>query len=126
MSQWDEIEKLPTTKMASDMGEEFTAKVIAMSKDVTKMGQPCLKLQLQNQRGEKFITAYRIPKARTGKGQMDKLLDNLHAMGLSLKDVEGKTFQWKIEKLSGSVTGYDRHYPVRVVGHNSTNVVGKQ
>lgn len=118
MSLEDEISKIPQQKLASDMPDTFNATVLSMTRDVKKgqfAGSPIVKLELQLEDGEKFTTSYRIPKAWTGKGQLDRLISNLKNLGVELNQIVGKTFQWKREELSGAVKGNERHYPVRLL-----------
>jgi hypothetical protein len=119
MSIDEEIGKIPTQKLASDMPDEFTATVLKMTRDVKKgtyAGAPILKLDLQLENGEVFSTSYRIPKAWTGKGQLDRLLEHLKKLNLDLKEIVGKTFNWKREALEGNVQGNQRHYPISIKG----------
>jgi len=113
---FNEIEDLKTTKLASDMGASFTATVLAASKHTREDGRVNLKLELQTPDGATFTTTYRIPKARTGKGQLDILLQHVEKLGLKLNEIVGKTFEWKQIDLPGSVKGNPRHYPVKIVG----------
>jgi hypothetical protein len=118
MSIQDKINSIPQQKLASDMPDTFSATVINMVQDVKKgqfAGAPLLKLELELDNGEKFTTSYRIPKAWTGKGQMDKLMSNLKSMNIEIKDLIGKTFAWKREGLGGSVKGNERHYPIKLL-----------
>ena len=118
MSLDEEISKIPQQKLASDLPDTFNAQVISMARDVKKgqyQGTPIIKLELQLEDGQKFTTSYRIPKAWTGKGQLDRLMANLKGLGVELKDIVGKNFAWKREELSGAVKGNERHYPIRLL-----------
>ena len=118
MSVFDEIGKIGKVKLASDMGEKFIATVIKIERDVTKgtvAGAPVLKFTLQTEDGEKFTTTYRIPKAMTGKGQLDLLQESALKLGIEIKDMVGKKFVWQTKSLAGGVRGNDRHYPIRLV-----------
>jgi hypothetical protein len=118
MSLDEEIGKIPQQKLASDMPETFTATVIKITKDVKKgqyAGAPIIKLELQLENGETVLTSYRVPKAWTGKGQMDKLLQHMKGLGIGLDDMQGKTFQWKREELGGTMKGNERHYPTKII-----------
>jgi hypothetical protein len=118
MSMDEEIGKIPQQKLASDMPDTFRATVAKIYKDVKKgqfAGAPIIKLDLVLENGEAFTTSYRVPKAWTGKGQLDRLMTNLKDMGLTLDAMTGKTFDWKREELSGSVKGNERHYPIKLV-----------
>jgi len=98
------------------MPDTFVATVTGMVRDIKKgqfAGAPLLKLSLQLDNGEIFTTSYRIPKAWTGKGQLDIFMQNLKGMGVELNELVGKTFQWKREALGGSVQGNPRHYPTK-------------
>ncbi len=119
MSIDDEIGKIPKQKLASDMLDTFTATVLKLTRDVKKgqyAGAPLLKLDLQLANGETFTTSYRIPKAWTGKGQMDRLLEHVKKLNLKLSEIVGKTFTWQREALEGNVQGNQRHYPISIVG----------
>jgi len=118
MSMDEEVGKIPQQNLASDMPDTFTATVVKAYRDVKKgqfAGAPIIKLDLVLENGETFTTSYRVPKAWTGKGQMDKLMNNLKGLGLTLDSMAGKTFMWKREELGGSVKGNERHYPIKVV-----------
>jgi hypothetical protein len=118
MSVFDEISKIGKVKLASDMGEKFVATVNKIERDVTKgqiQGQPVLKFTLETESGEKFTTTYRIPKAMTGKGQLDMLQEHALKLGVEIKDMVGKKFVWQAKPLAGGVQGNARHYPVKLV-----------
>jgi len=100
------------------MPDMFIATVTEMERDVKRgqfAGAPLLKLSLALESGETFTTSYRIPKAWTGKGQMDIFMEHLKNLGVKLSEIEGKQFQWKREPLIGSIQGNPRHYPIRLV-----------
>lgn len=124
MSVWEEINGIRKMLLSSDLPEEITATV----KDATveerqkKEGtRRNLKLVLVLTKmdkvfeGREVSTTYRIPKSRTGKGQLDKLLAHLEELGIKGKDMKGKTFKWKREELEGSMKGNPRHYPIELV-----------
>ena len=113
-SVFDEIRGVKRQKLASDMAKTFTATVLAASKHKGEYGSS-LKLELQTEDGVTFSTTYRIPKALTGKGQLDLLLLNLQDMKVPLEEITGKTFMWQLIELPGSVKGNPRHYPVKLV-----------
>jgi len=118
MSISDEIDKIKPQKLASDMPDTFNATVTKVSRDVKKgqfAGAPLLKLELKLDNGEVFVTSYRIPKAWTGKGQLDKLMANLKDLGVELANLEGKSFQWTRQELPGGVKGNERHYPIKLL-----------
>jgi hypothetical protein len=115
---FDEIDKVPTQTLASDLPETITATVLAATRSEKKgqfAGAPLLKLELQTDDGKTFSTQYRIPKSWTGKGQMDQLLKCLENIGVDLHAIIGKTFVWKRMELPGSVKGNERFYPIKVV-----------
>ena len=114
MSVFTEIKNLKTGKLASEMPDSFTAKVVSGSKHQNEYGSS-LRLALQTKDGEQFSVSYRIPKALTGKGQMDRLLNSLERLGISIEEIEGKTFVWKRMQLTGSMKGNPRHYPIQFV-----------
>ena len=119
MSVFDKIKDIQQTVLASDMPETFIGTVLSATQDVKTgayAGAPILKLEIQTEDGKKFSIGYRIPKAFTGKGQLDMLIEQMAKLKVDLKEVVGKKFEWKRLKLSGGVQGNDRFYPVRVVG----------
>lgn len=85
-------------------------------------GAPLLKLELQLTSGETFSTTYRIPKAFTGKGQLDLFIQHLKALELGLTEIVGKTFVWKRKELPGAMKGNPRHYPIKLVSVHQTNM----
>jgi hypothetical protein len=114
----DELDNIPTQKLASEMPDKFTATVISVTRTVKTgqyAGKPILKLELKTQDGISFSTVYNIPKALTGKGQYDKLLEHLKNLKLTVKGMEGKNFMWEREDLEGSMKGHMRHYPIKLV-----------
>lgn len=115
MSVFDEIDKIKEQKLASDLGGIFVATVLSIRKDADKEGRPRLKFELVDKEGITVCTTYRIPKARTGKGQLDKLEEHCEKLGIKLRDMEGMTFKWQEVELKGSVKGYPRHYPIKIV-----------
>lgn len=123
MSLDDEIGKIKPQKLASDMPDTFTATVKTMTRDVKKgqfAGAPLLKLELELDNGETFTTSYRIPKAWTGKGQLDIFMEHIKGFKLELPQIVGKTFEWKREPLGGSIQGNPRHYPVKLISPKRT------
>lgn len=118
MSIQDEMDKIPKQKLTSDMPDTFTATIVSMTKDVKKgqfAGAPILKVELLLEDGEKFTTAYRIPKTWTGKGQMDIFMENLKNMNQTLTTAIGKTFKWQRKELEGAMKGNPRHYPIQLI-----------
>ena len=116
MSIKDEMDKIKPQKLASDLPNEFDAEVLSVKRDVKKgqyAGAPLVKLEFRLSDGDECSTTYRIPKAWTGKGQLDMLKECLSKLGLELTEIEGKTFHWKRLPLTGAVTGNDRHYPIK-------------
>lgn len=117
---WDEVENIPKQRLASDYGETFKATVLSMTKAEGRTG-PQIKVELVEVGTNKtFTTVYKIPKALTGKGQLDLLLSQLNKLGLHLKEMQGKTFEWKKMSLKEldpktTMTGFDRHYPVKLL-----------
>ena len=114
MGVFEEIDKIPRQELASDMPSAFTATVLSARKTQGEYGF-YLALELQTEDGATFTTTYHIPKKRTGKGQMDLLIDSCNKLNLQLRDIVGRTFQWKRVKLSGAMKGNARHYPVKMV-----------
>jgi hypothetical protein len=96
------------------MPSNFVATVISVSKNPSDYGSN-LKLELLDERNGTFSVSYRIPKALSGKGQLDKLLNSLENLGVNLENIVGKKFEWQRMELEGSIKGNPRHYPVRLV-----------
>ena len=118
MSLDKELESIPKQTLASDLPDKITAKCLSIAKALktgTYAGAPILKAELLLEDGTKFSTTYRIPKARTGKSQLEKLESELEKMHLRISDMPGKTFVWQRMQLESSVKGNDRHYPIKVV-----------
>ena len=113
-SVFDEISELTKQKFASDMPKTITATVTSIGKHKDRFGSN-VKLGLQTKDGTSFNISYRIPKTLTGKGQLDHLLKCLNKIGLSIEEMQGKTFEWQRIELSGTMKGHPRHYPVRLV-----------
>lgn len=118
MSVFDELNKVKNQTLSSELPDKITATVIKASKTVKTgkyEGTPMLQLILRLKDGTETSTNYRIPKAWTGKGQMDILINSLKKLKIDIKDIEGKTFEWERMELEGSVKGNARHYPVKVI-----------
>lgn len=118
MSVLDEIDKIPETKLSSDMPDTITAILGSVRKGVKQGeygGAPLLKCELILDDNSTYTVSYRIPKALTGKGQLDKLMATLDALGLTLKTAIGLKFKWQKQKLDGSIQGYERYYPVKQI-----------
>lgn len=120
MSVYDEIGGIKVVKLASDFPDEITATITAIGKDSKKQGigagSPVLKIML-DVNGEELTTIFRIPKAWTGKGQLDRLVEAFKKLGYPKIGGEllGKTFLWKRQELEGSVKGNARHYPIKEI-----------
>lgn len=112
---FEEIANLKAQKLSSDMGPSFIATVLSATKTTREDGKERLKLELQDKDGATFSTTYNIPKALTGKGQMDVLIQQCGKLNLHLADMIGKTFEWRVIKLPGAMTGFDRHYPTKLI-----------
>jgi hypothetical protein len=95
------------------MPETFKATVITATKREGAYG-PYLQLELQNDKLQSSVN-YRIPKALTGNGQMDRLLAALETLDVAIDKIVGKTFEWQRQALTGPMKGNPRHYPVRHV-----------
>jgi flagellar capping protein FliD len=109
-----EIKELTKQKFASDMPDKITATVTSIDKHQDRFGNS-LKLGLQAKDGTSLNISYRIPKSLTGKGQLDQLLNSLNKIGVSIEEMQGKTFEWQRMELSGTMKGHPRHYPLRLV-----------
>lgn len=117
-SVFDEIGNIPTQVLSSDLPETVTATVLAATKTVKKgafAGTPMLKLELLCTDGVTFSVNYRIPKARTGKSQLEMFEKQLKKLKLKPEQVIGQTFEWKKMDLEGSVQGNPRFYPVKLI-----------
>ena len=119
-SVFDEIKGITSRKLASDMPDKFIAKVTSASKHTSTYGNN-LKLELQTEDDVTFNITYRIPKALTGKGQLDQLLASLSKLEIPIETIQGKTFEWQRIDLSGTVKGNPRHYPIRLVAKGKAN-----
>lgn len=124
MSIWEEIKGIRKMLLGSELPDDITATITdaVIAESEKKYGtQRALKLTLKlTQMGDVFegrevVTTYRIPKAYTGKGHMDKLIEHAKKLELELEELVGKTFKWKRKELTGSMKGNPRHYPVEVV-----------
>ena len=118
MSIFDEIEDVKAQVLSSDLPETINATVLAAERSVKKgayAGAPLLKLELLTDDNITFSNSYRIPKALTGKGQLDKFLDQCKKLKVAPKDVVGKRFEWKRLELEGGVTGNARFYPIKLL-----------
>lgn len=118
MSVFEEIENIPKQVLGSDLEDKIQAKLLSITKTSKKgqyAGTPLIKIELQLPDNTTFSTTYRIPKALTGKSQLELLQVHFKQLGLTPKEAIGKTFQWQRKELPGSVKGNPRHYPVKLV-----------
>lgn len=119
MAVFDTIKGVPQTILSSDMPDTFTATVLSASqttKTGAYAGAPLLKLELITDDKKTFSVTYRIPKAFTGKGQLDKFIDQMAKLKLAPTEIIGKRLIWQRMKLEGAVAGNDRFYPVKIIG----------
>jgi hypothetical protein len=119
MSVFDKIKGVPQTVLSSDMPNRFIGTVLAATqseKTGAYAGAPLLKIEVKTEDGKTFSISYRIPKAFTGKGQLDKFIEQMAKLKLQPSEIEGKKFEWERMKLDGAVSGNDRFYPIRLVG----------
>lgn len=119
MSVFDKIKGVPQTILSSDMPDTFIGTVISATqseKTGAYAGAPILKVEVQTEDGKTFSIGYRIPKAFTGKGQLDMFINQMAKLKIEPKDIIGKKFEWRRLSLEGGVKGNDRFYPVRLVG----------
>jgi len=119
-SVFDDIKGITSRKLASDMPNKFIAKVTSASKHTGTYGKN-LKLELRTEDDITFNITYRIPKALTGKGQLDQLLASLSKLEIPIETIQGKTFEWQRIDLAGTVKGNPRHYPIRLVTKEKAN-----
>jgi hypothetical protein len=122
MSVFDTIKDVQKTIMSSDLPNKIIATCLAASqseKKGTYAGTPMLKLDLLTDDKILFSICYRIPKAFTGKGQLDKFLDCMTKLKLKPDEVIGKRFEWQKIKLEGGVSGNDRFYPTKLLGQKA-------
>ena len=119
MSVFDKIKDVKPTIMSSDLPEKVNAQVLAASQTEKKgsyAGTPMLKLELQTDDGVTFSVNYRIPKAFTGKGQLDMFLNQCAKLKIEPAEIVGKRFEWQRLELEGSVSGNPRFYPTKLLG----------
>lgn len=119
MAVFDKISGISQTILSSDMPETFIGTVLSATqseKTGAYAGAPTLKIEVKTDDDKTFSINYRIPKAFTGKGQLDKFIEQMAKLKLQPSEVVGKKFEWKRMKLEGSIQGNDRFYPIRVVG----------
>ena len=116
---FDEILSIPTQQLISDMQDKFIATVKSVSQIQGNYGKS-LKLELLTKDNRWINVMYRIPKAWTGKGQLDKLMASLNKLDLPLEEIEDKTFEWQRMELAGTMKGNPRHYPIRLVTEGKT------
>src|SRR3990170_2978215 len=122
MSVFDNIKGVPQTTLLNDLPDTFTATVLSATQTVKTgayAGAPILKLELKTDDNKTFSVTYRIPKAFTGKGQLDMFINQMAKLKLEPKDIIGKKFEWQRMKLEGSVAGNDRFYPIKLVGQKN-------
>ena len=122
----EQLESIPKQTLSSDLPDEFTARIIAVSKRTKGEGEGAGQAQLQftlesDEHGEITMT-YRIPKKWTGRGQLDKFKEQCLNLGLTRDgehgellvnwdDVLGAKFLWQRMNIG---MGFDRHYPVEI------------
>ncbi len=115
---FDEMDTIETRQLSSDLPDEVVGTVTSAFRDVKKGqfgGDPIFKLIVKLEDGSETIMSYNIPKAWTGKGQMDVLKASMEALDLTLRDLPGGTFRWARKELPGAMKGNPRHYPVEVI-----------
>jgi hypothetical protein len=118
-SVFDQIKGVKQQVLLSDLPATVTATVMAASKTEKKgayAGAPLLKIELCTDDNTTFSITYRIPKALTGKGQLDTLLSQLTKLKVKPEEIIGKRFEWQRITLEGAVQGNDRFYPVKLLG----------
>jgi len=116
---FDEILSIPKQQHISDMQDKFIATVKSVSQIQGQYGKS-LKLDLLTIDNRSLNVMYRIPKAWTGKGQLDQLMASLKQLNLPLEEIENKTFEWQRIELAGTMKGNPRHYPIRLVTKGKT------
>jgi hypothetical protein len=119
MSVFDKIKDVPQTVLLSDLPDTFIATVLAATQTVKTgayAGAPILKIELHTDDNKTFSITYRIPKAFTGKGQLDMFIACMASLKLDAKDCIGKKFEWRRIELDGGVKGNARFYPVKLIG----------
>ena len=125
MGVFEEIKGIRKMLLTSELPDEITAKIIdavKVEKQKQYGTQYNLQLTLQlTKMGDVFesrevTTSYRIPKAKTGKGQLDMLIAHFKTLKVDMdKALIGQTFKWKRKELEGSMKGKPRHYPIAKV-----------
>lgn len=110
------ISGIPEQIGFDDVPNEFAGTVTKIEKTEKKneyAGTPQLSVTIQIEGIGAFVTTYRIPKAMTGRGQLDKLLENLKALKInSVSQMQGKTFKWVKTAIE---MGNPRHYPTILI-----------
>ena len=118
MSYDDLISGIPTQLDFAEIPDSFSGTVIKIEKTAKKngeyKGQPQLTITIQIENLETpFVTTYRIPKAMTGRGQMDKLLKALKTLKIpKISEMQGKKFKWVKAEIE---MGNPRHYPTELI-----------
>ena len=118
-SVFDDIRSIPTQQLISDMQDTFIATAKSVSQIQGTYGKS-LKLELLTKDNRSINVMYRIPKAWTGKGQLDQLIASLNKLNLPLDEIVNKTFEWQRMELAGTMKGNPRHYPIRLATEAKT------
>jgi hypothetical protein len=116
---FNKIKDIPQTVLTSDLPNTFIATVLSATQTVKTgayAGAPLLKLELKTDDNNTFSISYRIPKAFTGKGQLDLFIVQMKKLKLEPSECVGKKFEWQRIELEGAVSGNARFYPIKLIG----------
>ena len=107
------LDTIPTQIPLDKLPAEFDATVVSITEGKTAKDKPKLTVNVRLADNSQVGLGYNVPKALTGKGQFDKLIVHLTALGIKDTDqLKDRTFHWKRENLEGSMQGNPRHYPI--------------
>lgn len=133
--------KIPMVILSSDLPESFSGKVLEIEEKSTKEGGSSINLTVEitetkaipimiegkqemvNVKGRKTNIMYRIPKARTGRGQGDLLLKYLRGLGFTdTQKLMNNEYIFERHSLTEidpnfpfAKTENPRHYPIKLV-----------
>lgn len=108
--------------LSSDLPDKIIATCLSATQSEKKgayAGAPTLKLELITDDKITFSISYRIPKALTGKGQLDLFIAQMAKLKLKPEEIVGKRAEWVRMELDGGVTGNPRFYPTKILGQKA-------
>ena len=110
------LDAIPVQISLDKLPDEFTGSVTEVKEGKSTSGNPKLVVSVNAEKLGNVTLGYKIPKALTGKGQFDKLIEHLKALKMNdTNDLVGRAFRFKKENLSGTMQGNPRHYPIEEV-----------